>query len=204
MVVEVHLRGHLHCVSRPPPFFSLISLASHHRRRRRRPPPLPFLADPPLSCEVLVLLTSPLPFIPAPPLILLSPHPSPIPCGYRPAATPAGSSFCRPLCLLLLFLSLLFSSGFSGASWSPALCREVASWLLTTPQGIPQVARASVISWLEKPFRLECERPVTPPPRSQDFQHRECSQPSPNAGPSVLQESHLGPAPMLARLGAPI
>ena len=183
--------------------FLLISLALRHRRRQRRPPPLPFLADPPLSCEVLVLITSPLPLVPAPLLVLLSPPPSPVPRGCRPATYPAAPLSCHPLYFLLVVLSFFFFD-FSGTSWSPALCREVASRLLTTPQGIPQVAGACVISWLEKPFRLECERPITPPPRSQDFQHRECSQPSPNAGPSVLRELHLGPASLLARLGAPI
>ena len=199
MVVDVHPRGRLRLCESPSSFFLLISLASRRRRRRRRPPPLPFLADPPLSCEALMLLTSPLPFVPAPPLVLLSLRSSPV-----PQRVPSHRHSCHPLCLLLFLLSFPFFSGFSGTSWSPALRREVASWLLTTPQGIPLVARACVIGWLEKPFRLECERPITPPPWSQDFQHRECSQPSPNAGPSVLWESHLGPAPMLARLGAPI
>ena len=98
------------------------------------------------------------------------------------------------LCPPFLTLSPFFQS-FPGRFSSPALRREVALRLLTTLRGIPQVAGACVIGWLEKPFRLECERPITPPPRSQDFQHCMCSQPSPNAGPSVLRVSHLGLAP---------
>ena len=143
-----------------------------------------------------------------PPVPLLH---SPLCPGFAsPLPHPLGAALPLPplpapiLPLISSILSLPFFLGFPSGFLSPALCHKVASRLLTTPQGIPQVARACVIGWLEKPFRLECERPVTPPPWPQDFQHCECSQPSPNTGPSVLWVSHLSPAPMLARLGTPI
>ena len=72
------------------------------------------------------------------------------------------------------------------------------SWLLTTPQGIPQVARACTVSWPEKPFHLECERLAVPSPWLLDFQHCMCSQLSPNVGSDHLIVLYLGPVPMLA------
>ena len=174
------------------PFFSLIfSRAASLSLPASTPPPLPFpLWLPVPRADLPLLLITSLPSS--------SSRPSPfLPCSrlVRCERHSRCDAAALPYLPLSPSLAPFFFQNFPGRSSSPALRRKVASWLLTTLRGIPQVAEACVISWLEKPFRLECERPVTPPPRSQDFQHRECSQPSPNAGPSVLWVSYLGLAP---------
>ena len=175
------------------PFFSLIfPRAVSSSSLAPSPPPLPFpLRLPVPHASLPLLLMTPLPSSSSRPSPFL-PRSRLVRCERRSRCGAAALPYL-PLSPSLA-LSPFFQN-FPGRSSSPALRREVASQLLTTLRGIPQVAGACVIGWLEKPFRLECERPVTPPPRSQDFQHCVCSQPSPNAGPSVVRVSYLGLAP---------